>query len=160
MVQCIFDEEETGLPGFLCFQLEKKVAQLEDSLAKADKEYYDASRKAEAARQDWESMVFKARRLLLSVIVIVTIVVTITVVVTITEVVTITVVVTVTVFITSQNPISHVNFTAPPPLTRCSATFRSRLKNFSSYPVPILLLRHHTTTITFDFHHCTMLSTS
>lgn len=41
-------------------KLEKKVAQLEDSMAKADKEYYDASRKAEAARQDWESMVFKA----------------------------------------------------------------------------------------------------
>lgn len=60
MVSVAKDGKSKGVSEKDIAKLEKKVAQLEDSLAKADKEYYDASRKAEAARQDWESMVFKA----------------------------------------------------------------------------------------------------
>ena len=46
-------------------------------------------------------------------------------------------------------PISSVNLTSPP-LVLSSATFHSRLK--TSYPILILLLRHHTTTIITDYH--------
>ena len=48
---------------FLLSQLEKKLKQLNESLLKADKEYLDSSKKAESARQEHESAVYKVVKL-------------------------------------------------------------------------------------------------
>ena len=40
-------------------QLEKKVRQLDEGLRKSDRDYHDGCQKAESARQEWESSVYK-----------------------------------------------------------------------------------------------------
>ena len=40
-------------------QLEKKLKQSEESMKKADRDYHDGCLKAEQARQEWETQVYK-----------------------------------------------------------------------------------------------------
>jgi len=39
--------------------MEKKIKQLDESLLKADKDYFESSKKAEAAREEFEQNVYK-----------------------------------------------------------------------------------------------------
>jgi hypothetical protein len=48
--------------NYFCLQLEKKLKQMDDQMVKADKEYFDSSKKAEQAREEYEAAVYKVLR--------------------------------------------------------------------------------------------------